>query len=166
MGGYVYKTQNELFIMDTDDPNTATKVWRWNINGLGYSSTGAYGTYALAMTADGAIVADFITTGTMSASRIEGLNEIITDRIEINPTVVGLSDKTAQLSLDVSQLRSEIGDVTDITTQEEGSGTLEFENINTSEPINVTIRPTANKDISYIYPRSNLFPINNFVSTK
>lgn len=158
MGGYVYKTQNELFIMDTNDPNTATNVWRWNVNGLGYSSTGTYGTYNLAMTSNGAIVADFITTGTMSASRIEGLNEIITDRIEINPTVVGLSNQTAQLSLDVSQLRSEIGDVTDITVQEEGNGTLTFETINVSEPINITIRPTADADISYLYPSSGLFP--------
>lgn len=63
MGGYVYKTNNELYIMDTNDPKTAKKVWRWNINGLGYSSTGINGTYGLAMTMDGAIVADFITTG-------------------------------------------------------------------------------------------------------
>lgn len=78
MGGYVYKTQNELYIMDTDDPSTATKVWRWNLNGLGYSSTGINGAYGLAMTQDGQIVADYITTGTMSAERIQGLNDILT----------------------------------------------------------------------------------------
>ena len=39
---------------------------------LGYSSTGINGTYGLAMTMDGSIVADFITTGTMSANRIFG----------------------------------------------------------------------------------------------
>lgn len=78
MGGYVYKTQNELYIMDTDDPSTATKVWRWNLNGLGYSSTGINGPYGLAMTQDGQIVADYITTGTMSAERIYGLNDILT----------------------------------------------------------------------------------------
>ena len=72
MGGYVYKTQSELFIMDTDNPNTATKVWRWNLNGLAYSSNGINGPYTLAMTMDGKIVADFITTGTLSADRING----------------------------------------------------------------------------------------------
>lgn len=63
---------DELLIMDTSDISTATKVWRWNQNGLGYSSTGYNGTYALAMTANGQIVADFITTGYMSADHIQG----------------------------------------------------------------------------------------------
>lgn len=61
---------DELLVMDTDDISTATKVWRWNKNGLGYSSTGYAGTYGLAMTANGEIVADFVTTGTMSADRV------------------------------------------------------------------------------------------------
>lgn len=73
LGGYIYKTQSELFIMDTDNIATAVKVWRWNLNGLGYSSTGINGPYGLAMTQDGQIVADFITTGTMSVARITGL---------------------------------------------------------------------------------------------
>lgn len=73
LGGYVYKTQNELFIMDTDNVLTAEKVWRWNLNGLGYSSTGIEGPYGLAMTQDGQIVADFITTGELAVERITGL---------------------------------------------------------------------------------------------
>lgn len=74
MGGYVYKTNSELYIMDSDDPAKAKKVWRWNINGLGYSSTGINGTYGLAMTMDGAIVADFITSGTINASKVAVTN--------------------------------------------------------------------------------------------
>lgn len=62
----------ELLIMDTPDIETAKKVWRWNVNGLGYSSEGYNGEYGLAMTMDGAIVADFITAGTMIADRIKG----------------------------------------------------------------------------------------------
>lgn len=76
LGGYVYKTQNELFIMDTDNPNTAKKVWRWNLNGLGYSKNGINGPYELAMTQDGRIVADFITAGQMDVARIKGLNTL------------------------------------------------------------------------------------------
>lgn len=76
LGGYVYKTQNELFIMDTDNPNTAKKVWRWNLNGLGYSKNGTNGPYELAMTQDGRIVADFITAGQMDVARIKGLNTL------------------------------------------------------------------------------------------
>lgn len=73
VGGNRYMTENETFYMDTDDINTAQKIWRWNLNGLGYSSTGIDGPYGLAMTQDGKIVADFITTGTMSVERITGL---------------------------------------------------------------------------------------------
>ena len=72
MGGYVVKTNDEILIMDTNDIATATKVWRWNINGLGYSKNGYKGPYETAMTMDGAIVANMITTGSFSADRING----------------------------------------------------------------------------------------------
>ncbi len=71
-GGYVVKKDGELFIADNEDIDKAQHIWRWNINGLGYSSTGIKGPYGLAITMDGKIVADFITTGTMSAERING----------------------------------------------------------------------------------------------
>lgn len=83
MGGYIYKTRNELFIMDTDDTKTAQKVWRWNLNGLGYSEKGINGPYKLALTQDGQFVADFITTGTMSVDRIEGLSNTLKEFAEI-----------------------------------------------------------------------------------
>ena len=62
----------EMLIMDTQDVNTAQKVWRWNQGGLGYSSHGYNGPYETAITQDGAIVADFITAGTMLANIIHG----------------------------------------------------------------------------------------------
>lgn len=61
----------EILIMDTPDINTATKVWRWNNGGLGYSSNGYEGPFATAITQDGAIVANFITTGTLQANLIK-----------------------------------------------------------------------------------------------
>ena len=61
---------DELLVMNTADISTATKVWRFNLNGLGYSSTGYSGTYGLALTMDGAIVATRITTGTLDCSQI------------------------------------------------------------------------------------------------
>lgn len=74
LGGHVYITDDasELMIMDTDDPLTAKKIWRWNLNGLGYSSTGINGTFDTAMTMNGEVVANFVTTGTMAADRIRG----------------------------------------------------------------------------------------------
>lgn len=71
INGYVVANKNEILIMDTPDKNTAVKVWRWNVNGLGYSSTGYYGQYGLAMTMEGQIVADFITTGVLNANLIK-----------------------------------------------------------------------------------------------
>ena len=78
LGGYVVMHDSngdgepdEILILNTADISTATKVWRWNKNGLGYSSTGYAGTYGLAMTADGEIVANFITTGTLNADLIK-----------------------------------------------------------------------------------------------
>ena len=76
-GGYVRFIYDgdiltEIVIMDTDDITTATKVWRWNSGGLGYSSNGYNGPYTLAMTQNGAIVANFITAGEMSCDRLQG----------------------------------------------------------------------------------------------
>ena len=64
----------ELVIMDTEDILTASKLWRFNIGGLGYSPNGYNGPYTTAITMDGAIVADFITTGTLDASKINVTN--------------------------------------------------------------------------------------------
>ena len=65
--------------------------------------------------------------------------------------------QTAQLSLDVAELRSEIGDVVDVTTTEEGYGEVDFENVNQSEPINITIH-SMGADIKYLYPSETLYP--------
>ena len=74
-GGYVVlhpaEKPQEIFIMDTPDMNTAEKVWRWNLSGLGYSSTGINGPFSLAMTMDGEIVADFIKSGTINGALIQ-----------------------------------------------------------------------------------------------
>jgi len=76
-GGYVVlhssagqKEPDEILIMDQPKIEDAVKVWRWNKEGLGYSKHGYNGPYGLAMTSNGAIVADFITTGSMNAARI------------------------------------------------------------------------------------------------
>lgn len=63
----------EILVMDTKDVNTAKNVWKWNAGGLGFSSTGYKGTYGLAMTNNGAIVADRITAGVLRAINIVGV---------------------------------------------------------------------------------------------
>lgn len=90
LNGYVVITDDasELLVMDTPDINTARKVWRWNVNGLGYSNNGYDGQYGLALTMDGAIVADFITTGTLNANLIR-TGTMSADRIQGGTYKVG-----------------------------------------------------------------------------
>ncbi|KAA6469365.1 MULTISPECIES: phage tail spike protein [Bacillus cereus group] len=71
-GGNVRVYPDRILIMDTKNEMTASKVWQWNINGLGYSSNGVNGPYEIAMTKDGRIVADFITTGVLNGNLIRG----------------------------------------------------------------------------------------------
>lgn len=84
-GGYVVFQRNaegqpyEILIMDQPTIDTATKVWRWNNGGLGYSSNGYNGPYTTAITQDGAIVADFITAGTLDASLVRVVNLVATN---------------------------------------------------------------------------------------
>ncbi|WP_271002179.1 phage tail spike protein [Listeria seeligeri] len=66
--------QEILILVDGTTVETVTKLWRWNAGGLGYSKNGYSGPYELAMTSDGAIVADMMTTGTLRAINIIGVN--------------------------------------------------------------------------------------------
>ena len=77
-GGYVViHTESEtgqpyeLLILDAPTIGEAVNVWRWNVGGLGFSSNGYNGPYDTAITADGQIVADFITSGTLVANIIK-----------------------------------------------------------------------------------------------
>lgn len=70
INGYVVVNGNEILIMDTPNKNTATKVWRWNSGGFGYSSNGYGGPYDAAITMDGRIHAEFITAGVLSGLEI------------------------------------------------------------------------------------------------
>lgn len=63
----------EMVISQTLDYTQSPHVWRFNSGGLGYSDSGySPNAFKLALTMDGAIVADFITSGTMAAERIFG----------------------------------------------------------------------------------------------
>lgn len=74
-GGYVVlnpaEMPQEILILDAPTIEEAVNVWRWNSGGLGYSSTGYNGEYALAMTMDGAIVADFISVGILNGALLQ-----------------------------------------------------------------------------------------------
>lgn len=86
-GGHVRIYPDRILIMDTENEATAKNVWQWNLNGFAHSSNGINGDYDTAITIDGQIVADRITTGTMDVQRINGLaNELgkINTSLELN----------------------------------------------------------------------------------
>jgi hypothetical protein len=121
-GGYVeLKDTNgdgkpdEILILDTEDISTATKVWRWNKAGLGYAENAAgnayNGPYRTAITADGQINAEFITTGTLSAEHIylektDSKTGLLTDfiRIEDGTMVFGEAGNAISLKLENDQV--------------------------------------------------------------
>ena len=77
-GGYVVINTNsvsgqpyELLILDAPTIESAVNVWRWNVGGLGFSKNGYNGPYETAITSDGQIVADFITSGSLTANIIK-----------------------------------------------------------------------------------------------
>lgn len=101
LGGYVVlhsstggSQPDEILVMDTPDINTATRVWRWNLAGWGYSATGYNGPFRLAATMDGAINADFITAGTMTADLIR------------TGVLASLDGKTFYLNMESGELRA------------------------------------------------------------
>lgn len=72
--GYITITKDDygsetLYISNVRDYTKADKLWKWNMNGLGYSNDGSK-TFGLAITMDGSIVADYITTGVLNADVI------------------------------------------------------------------------------------------------
>lgn len=68
---YVVLKENEILVMDTNNVDTAVKVLKMNKNGIAGSTTGYSGSFDLAMTVDGQIVADRITTGILNANLIK-----------------------------------------------------------------------------------------------
>ena len=76
-GGYIRINRDnngkpfEILIMDDPDVSQAVKVWRWNINGLGYSSTGYNGPYTSALSMAGIFNTDFIAANTLSGTKIQ-----------------------------------------------------------------------------------------------
>lgn len=110
-GGHVFVDPDRMLIMDTDNQTTAQKVWQWNLNGLGYSSTGVSGDYTVGMTMDGHINGKMITAQSITA------DQFATDAIEVGINSMGNTiyitpwqlefdrDNETQLTLDETGLQ-------------------------------------------------------------
>ncbi len=133
--------------MDTDDPNTAKRIWRWNLNGLGYSKNGINGPYETAITQDGKIVANFITTGTMSVDRIEGLANIISD----------YEKRIAEITISLEGIRQTVENKVEFKRKEYGTNQLLLENCREDDLYKLSICG-AKEYNNYLFPEEDLFP--------
>ena len=83
--GYFVWDENGWAIMDTKDKNTATNVWQLNLGGCGFSSTGYYGEYNMALTMDGKMVLNELTCEGINAMLIKaGILKSLNDKTWIN----------------------------------------------------------------------------------
>lgn len=121
LGGYIYATDNEIYVMDTDNPDTALNVWRWNVNGFGHSSTGIGGPYSLAMTYDNNFIANIIEAAVIRGSRIEA-DSVTAEKISQEYT-----DGMLQQSFEAASgyVQSVISDVYEYLTNESDEGALD-----------------------------------------
>lgn len=89
---------------------------------------------------------------------VDRANKLITSTVE---TVEGQNQRISQISQTVDELNSKISDIADVTVSKETmTGSLNFENINASEPIRIEIKATV-ENISYLYPFDLLHPAND-----
>lgn len=120
--GYLMAVKNtdgswkELLAMDTNDPDTATKVMRLNENGLGGSSSGILGPYLSAILSDGSVVATRINTGILSDLNDNFILDLDNGTLTIGGgTSIGDTNVSAmltQISTTASGLTSEVARAT------------------------------------------------------
>lgn len=142
--GYIVAIKNddgswkELLFMDTKDITTARNVLRINTNGLGFSTTGVNGVYRNAWTIDGHLVADFIDTGTLDASKatVTNLNAtnittgtLAADRIAANSISVEKLTGTIQNSNWIINLNDGTLTIGNISANNITTGTLSSDRI-------------------------------------
>ena len=80
---------------------------------------------------------------------------------EMNETIEGQNQRISVVTQKVDEINSKITDIADITTSAESEyASISLEKVNESEPIAIKVHP-INEDISYLYPKNNLYPSND-----
>ncbi|HCI60587.1 MAG TPA: hypothetical protein DE313_07225 [Ruminococcus sp.] len=173
-GGYVVINTNsvsgqpyELLILDAPTIESAVNVWRWNVGGLGFSKNGYNGPYETAITSDGQIVADFITSGTLTANIIKAgvissfdnsswwdlesgevhLKAYATnDSVnQLKESVSGVTKKTAELQVNADSLSSAVSSLTESVTEIDNTLESEQERVTTAENKISVLEQTSDK---------------------
>ena len=131
-GGYVVlnppKNPQEILIMDAPTIAAAKNIWRWNSGGFGHSKNGYNGPFGTAITQDGAIVADFITAGTLRAIEIAACT-IKGGSLNINDKFIVTTEGDATVAGKVTATSGTIGGCEIV------DGVLKIKNANISEKL-------------------------------
>ena len=185
-GGYVVINTDsesgqpyELLILDAPSIDDAVNVWRWNVGGLGFSHNGYNGPYETAITADGQIVADFITSGSLVANIIKAgviqsqdgssywdleSGEVV---LRAYVSTEEFAEKTAYLQQNVDGLNSYVATLTEtVETVSNDQGVLEERVLNsesrvselehTVDGLSVTMQEQYIGGINYVQNSSGL----------
>ena len=152
--GYVYIDDNEILILDKIPKEEAENVWRFGLGGIGFSSNGYEGPFEVAITMDGQINADFITTGTMNVSRIEGLANIISD----------YNAQISAITLQLGQIQQQVSSIEEFSREVKGTNEIHLEDTVLGEGyvLNLKIKGDSDKFI-YLTPSDTLVPSNTLV---
>lgn len=122
----------EIRIANNTDFDSATKAWRWNLNGLAYLSreyTTDPWTVGVAATMNGEIVADYITTGSLVANNgVYQLNmstgKVVMKNGEFKGKIEAASGEIANMKIDSTGIGQDDNNLN--TTRINGNGTFAF----------------------------------------
>lgn len=128
-GGHVVTNGSEIFIMDTADPATAKVVWRWNINGIGKSSTGIDGPYTSALTFDDTFITNIIQAMVIKGSYIEA------DSIQATSINQSYTDGVLKQSYEAAEglVKASFEQVQEYLSNEQGTGQIDVLNQSITE---------------------------------
>ena len=161
VNGYIVIGENadELLIMNTNDKQTATKVWKWNLNGLAYSNEGYDGEYDLAITMDGTILGSRLAVNSVQAEHLSTSYKTSVEQ-QISKAKEEAEDnfseelKSYWTKTEVETLINQTKDSILISAKETATGLIaeELKAYSTTAEIKVTtdnITSTVNKKVGY-----------------
>lgn len=117
-----YGMPGNFFIADSENLMDAHVVWRYNVNGIGKSSTGVYGPYTTSIT-----VNDEITTSIINSMIIRG-EYIEASSIKATQIDQDYTDGVLKSAFKASEglVESSFKDLKDVFTNEDGTGQLDI----------------------------------------
>lgn len=145
--GYVYIDENEILILDKLPKENAKNVWRFGLAGIGFSSNGYEGPFETAITMDGKINADFITTGTMAIDRIESLTNFITNT----------NKSIAAIELQQNKLVAKVENTIKYKREKSGLTEIHIEDAGQADILKLEIQGNKTYEAN-LFPRATLYP--------